>query len=111
MTILNIHQVKSRVHITNVTELRPVGNFAIVEQQTQKTEKKLDRRLFLMLFTQIILLSLFTLPQAIQKLYSTAISNQILSPLQTAINNFIFNFVLLLTYFASGMPFYIYTLI
>jgi hypothetical protein len=63
-----------------------------------------------MLFFQILLLSFFTLPQAIQNLYSTLTSNQIQSPLQTAINNFIFNLVLLLTYFANGMPFYIYTL-
>ena len=63
-----------------------------------------------MLFIQILLLCVFTLPQAIQKLYSTLTANQILTPLNTAINNFVFNFVLLLTYFANGMPFYIYTL-
>jgi hypothetical protein len=63
-----------------------------------------------MLCIQIIMLSVFTLPQAIQKLYSTLTSNQIQTPVTTAINNFIFNFILLLTYFANGMSFYIYTL-
>ncbi len=63
-----------------------------------------------MLFCQILLLSFFTLLQTIQNLYSILTSNQIQSPLQTTINNFIFNLVLLLTYFANRMPFYIYTL-
>jgi len=110
MTILNIHHVKSRIHITSTIRLNPVRNSAIVEQQTQVSKKKLDRRLFFMLIVQILLLSLFTLPQAIQKLYSTLISNQIQSPIKTAIDNFAFNFVLLLTYCANGIPFYIYTL-
>jgi hypothetical protein len=110
MTIINIHQAKSRIHATSIIELHPMGSISTNRLSIQISKKKLDRRLFLMLVIQILLLSLFTLPQAIQKLYSTLTSNQIQSPLQIAINNFIFNFVLLLTYFANGISFYIYTL-
>ncbi|CAF2838351.1 unnamed protein product [Rotaria sp. Silwood2] len=110
MTIRNIHQVKNRVHESSIIELKPAENSSIVEQPTQASKKKLDYRLFLMLFIQIILLTLCTLPQAIQKLYSTLISNQVETPLRIAIENFIFNLFLLMTYFAHGMPFYIYTL-
>jgi len=109
MTIINIHQVKSRIHTTAAIELNTVAS-SVAKQARQSSKKKLDRRLTFMLVVQIILLSLFTLPQAIQKLYSTATTNQIQSPLTIAINNFVFNFVLLLTYFANGMSFYIYTL-
>jgi hypothetical protein len=110
MTIHNIHQAKSRIHAINVIELNTIGGFKIAGQKIQASKKKLNRRLFLMLCIHIILLSVFTLPQAIQKLCSTLTSNQIQTPLKKAINNFIFNFVLLLTYFSNGMSFYIYTL-
>ncbi len=111
MTIINIHQAKSRIHATSVIELHPMGSISTTRLSIQTSKKKLDHRLFLMLVTQILLLSLFTLAQAIQKLYSTLTSNQIQSLLQIAINNFIFNFILLLTYFANEMSFYINILI
>jgi hypothetical protein len=108
MTITNIHQLKNQIHAANSIATMPMENSLIERQQSLK--RKLDRRLFLMVVIQTMLISLFTLPQAIQKLYSTLTSNQIQTPLQNAINNFVFNLVLLLTYFANGMPFYIYTL-
>ncbi|UJR32932.1 hypothetical protein I4U23_020393 [Adineta vaga] len=99
-TIFNIRHVRNRIGIVNIT----------VAKQKELSRKKLDRQLFLMLFIQIILLSLFTLPQAIQKLYTTYESTQAQTSLDTVIETFAFNFVLLLTYVANGMPFYIYTL-
>ncbi len=72
--------------------------------------KKIDHSLLLMLFIQVILLTLFPLPQAIQNLYTNATRFQVKAPLQNAINNFNFNLFLLLTYVTNGMPFYIYTL-
>ncbi|CAF3388252.1 unnamed protein product [Rotaria sp. Silwood1] len=110
MTIHNINKVKNRIYGTSIIELKPMGNTSILEQPTQSSKKKLDSRLFFMLFIQIILLSLCTLPQAIQKLYSTLLSNDGKTQLRIAIENFIFNLFLLMTYFAHGMPFYIYTL-
>lgn len=72
--------------------------------------KRIDRYLRHVLFIQIILLTIFTLPQVIDKFYMTLTSNQEKSLLHLTIDKFIYNFVLLLTYVASGMPFYIYTL-
>jgi hypothetical protein len=108
MTITNIHQLKNQIHVANNTATMQMENSLTERQQSLK--RKIDRRLFLMVVMQTMLLSLFTLPQAIQKFYSTLTSNQIETPLENAINNFVFNLVLLLTYFANGMPFYIYTL-
>ncbi len=72
--------------------------------------KKTDHHLLLMLFFEVILLTLFSLPQAIQNLYANATRFQVKSPLDNAINNFVFNLFLLVTYVTNGMPFYIYTL-
>ena len=110
LTIINIRQAKNRVHNTSLTDFNPMGNVSHIGQGIPISQKKLDRRLFLMLLFQIILLSLFTLPQAGQKLYSTLVSDAGQTPLKKAIDNFIFNLVLLFTYLANGMSFYIYTL-
>ena len=105
MTIINIRQIKNRVQTTSTTEVHTNTG-----QGTELSKKKLDRRLFLMLAFQIVLLSLFTLPQAGQKLYSTLVSDAGQTALKKAIDNFIFNLLLLFTYLANGMSFYIYTL-
>ena len=80
------------------------------QQRKARRAKKTDHSLFVMLLVQVVLLTFFSLPQAIQNLYSNITRNQIRSPLNTAINNFVFNLFLLLTYVTNGMPFYIYTL-
>ncbi|CAF2997047.1 unnamed protein product [Rotaria sp. Silwood2] len=72
--------------------------------------KRIDRYLRHVLFVQIILLTIFTLPQVIEKFYTTLTVNTKKSLLHMTIDKFIYNFALLLTYLASGMPFYIYTL-
>jgi hypothetical protein len=78
-------------------------------KEYQRRLKKTERHLLFMVFAQIIVLAVLTLPQAIQRLYAAFIgSNQ--SQLQAAVNIFVYNIVLLLTYLASAMPFYIYTL-
>ncbi|CAF0977938.1 unnamed protein product [Adineta steineri] len=104
LTILNVQKSYRRVCIVTVTKV--TKNV----QNQRKRWKKADYHLLLMLIVQIILYSIFTLPQAIQKIYSTSTQTQIKSALQTTIENLIFNLLLLLTYFSSGMPFYIYTL-
>jgi hypothetical protein len=66
-----------------------------------------------MLLVQVICIVVLTFPQAIQKVYSTMvlyIGGPTESALRTAIEYFIFAFVVLLTNIASGLPFYIYTL-
>jgi hypothetical protein len=105
MTIFNVQNSYRRVFVTAVT---PVVTDIHSNQRQQW--KKTDYHLLFMLIAQIFLYSFFTLPQAIQKIYSTFTEEQIKSALQNAIENMVFNLLLLLTYFSSGMPFYIYTL-
>lgn len=124
MTILNIRHAKSRIHTMSVMEMNQTGGampslehpgvstarLPTTATTTNLSKKKIDRRLFLMLLIQIILTAVFTLPQAVQKVYSTVTANEVPTGLKRAIDNFVFNLVLLLTYVANGMPFYIYTL-
>jgi hypothetical protein len=63
-----------------------------------------------MLFVQVILLALFTLPLAIQKFYATLTTNITKSALRSTIEDFIYQIALICTYFAAGMPFYVNTL-
>lgn len=105
MTIVNVRQTHRRVNHTRVISIS--GG---IRRAGQQRMKKLDHYLFLMLLVQVILFAVFTLPQNIQKFISLAQTNNIKSPLERAIENFIFNFFLLFAYLANGMSFYIYTL-
>lgn len=108
LTIVNVRQSAAR-------RVRP--ETGLIGEQTNQTttpkarrSKKTDRRLLFMLFIQVILLTLFSLPQAIHSLYGNIVRGQTRSPLSNTINNFILNIFFLLTYVTNGMPFYIYTL-
>ena len=93
--------------------IAPVTMTAGSQNQSTKTShrsRRTDHYLFVMLFVQVVLLTLFSLPQAIQNLYANATRNETKPALTIAINNFVFNLFLLLTYVTNGMPFYIYTL-
>jgi hypothetical protein len=113
MTISNIRRTYS-VTLTNKEVInKKTGNTRRTLAMTfaqQERRKRIDRYLRRVLFRQIILLTLFTLPQVIEKLYTTLTMNTRKSSLHTTIESFIYNIVLLLTFVASGMPFYIYTL-
>ncbi|CAF1201242.1 unnamed protein product [Adineta steineri] len=107
LTILNIHKTTPRPHHPAIK----IGNVQTINNNEHSQRlKKSDRYLLLMLFIQVILLTLFSLPQAILNLYNNITLYQTESPLNVAINNFILNLFLLLTYVTNGMPFYIYTL-
>jgi hypothetical protein len=105
LTIMNIRKTYSVVLWKRNDDQK-----LIMAHSKHERWKKVDRYLRHVLFRQIILLTIFTLPQAIEKLFTTLTMNTNKSVLQMTIENFIYNFVLLLTYVASGMPFYIYTL-
>ena len=62
-----------------------------------------------MVLAQTTVLSLLTLPPAIQRLYVVSILSYE-TPVQFAVNTLVYNIVLLFTYLASALPFYIYTL-
>ncbi|CAF3000802.1 unnamed protein product [Rotaria sp. Silwood2] len=109
MTILNVRQSKRRTY-NLILKVIDQNNTKILDDQHKRLKKKPDYHLLLILFVQIFLLTLLTLPQAIQKIYSTIIQKNSLNSLDEAINDFIYSFVLLLSFIASGIPFYIYTL-
>ncbi|CAF4577823.1 unnamed protein product, partial [Rotaria magnacalcarata] len=106
MTILNIRAVAKR-------RIQPMS-ISIETQNTTNGQqpywKKSDQHLIVMLLVQVVLLTLFSLPQVIQNIYANSTMYVIRSQLQIAIDDFIFNLFLLLTYVTNGMPFYIYTL-
>lgn len=106
LTIVYLRQAAfRRVQPVTMTIAHPTGT-----QNGSTRSKKRDHYLLLMLCVQVILLTLFSLPQAMQNLYANATRFEIRSPTYVAVNNFIFNLFLLLTYVTNGMPFYIYTL-
>lgn len=102
LTMSNVRKIHHRARV-------PFNQTLIIHEHRQRL-KSIDRHLFVMLLIQIIFLTVFTLPQSIEMIYLTITTNQLKSSLQNTIENSIFTFSLLLTYLASGIPFYIYTL-
>ncbi|CAF3412983.1 unnamed protein product [Rotaria sp. Silwood1] len=106
MTMSNVRKLKHRLQ----SPLLPrMSNPTNPNDQRQRF-RRIDRYLLIMLLVQISFLALFTLPQAIQQIYSTITRNKDKTSVQNTIENSIYSFGLLFTYLASGMPFYIYTL-
>jgi hypothetical protein len=71
--------------------------------------RKTDISLTRMLLLQIILLTIFNFPQAIQKIYITNTFYQSKSPDQNALEKFLFIITVDLTYIPHCLPFYLYT--
>lgn len=108
MTIVNIRQSQSRLlkmTVATTTTTTATGTTSGAQQRS----KSVERNLLAMVFVQVIVLGSLTLPQAIQRLYAVLVGTRN-DPLIAAIDMFIYNIVLLLTYLASSMQFYIYTL-
>jgi hypothetical protein len=108
LTMCNVRKLKQRLQspllLSRLNTIRRRSH----EQRVRL--KPIDRHLLIMLFVQISFLALFTLPQALQQIYSTMTLDVPKSSLQKSIENCFYRFAILLTYLASGMPFYIYTL-
>jgi hypothetical protein len=111
MTISNIRKAQSRLQPVATPVDDRFGDKSATGSTAQQTQrKKTDRHLLIMLLVQVLIMLLLTLPIAVVKLYTTATRNVVKSPLRNAIENFLFNILLLFLYLACGMPFYIYTL-
>jgi hypothetical protein len=111
MIISNVRQTRARLQPIATTIEDGVGHKTTttnIERQNQ--QRKTDHHLLIMLFVQVLLILVFTLPIALSKLYTTITRNTPKSALQNTIENFIFNFFLLLGNIPSAMPFYIYIL-
>jgi hypothetical protein len=110
LMINNIRQLRKRVHIEDVIPVKSnnANNTHVAQQQQNK---KINRSLLTMVLVQVIFLILCTAPYTIYKLYSTVTPIASSKPaLQNAIEGLLFNLCTNLTYLATAMPFYIYTL-
>jgi hypothetical protein len=107
MTIINIRKAASRRIQPTTTTMTVQGT---TMNEGSRRSRKIEHNLLVMLFMQVILLTLFSLPQAIQNLYSNIAVYVIKTSSSSPIDDFIFNLFFLLTYVTNGMPFYIYTL-
>jgi len=96
--------------ITNIHRLQ-LANPVIVgkNNRTSMRNRKTDTYLTRMLFLQVILLTIFNIPQAIQKLYITITFYQSKSLTQKILEKFLFTITLLCTYIPNCLPFYLYT--
>ncbi|CAF1552902.1 unnamed protein product [Rotaria sp. Silwood1] len=106
ITLSNIRKIHYRAQML----LLPRSSQTTISTEHRQRLKSIDRHLLAMLLIQISFLILFTLPQVIEMIYLTITRNHFKTSSQKELENSIFTFVLLLTYLASGMPFYIYTL-
>ncbi|CAF2880963.1 unnamed protein product [Rotaria sp. Silwood2] len=112
LTIRNVHQARHhRIHPIAVASLtisvEPITRY---NHYHSTRMKMIGRRLRQMLLIQVTVLTILTLPVAIQRLYSTLTLREDKSPLKIAVENLIFNLVILFNYASSGTPFYIFTL-
>ena len=99
LTIKNIHQSRQRINpSTSVTIAAP--------SRSHKTEQNFTR----MLLTQVFLTIILDLPQGIFIFYMTMMYNQPITPVQGALNGFIFNILLLFPFISSCISFLLYTL-
>jgi hypothetical protein len=110
MTISNIRLSQSRVEPTRISIISHPSHGIEYHRRRNQQHQKRDHSLLIMLFIQVILLAILTLPLAIQRLYSTLTMNDDKSRLQRTIDRFTYQFTLLLTFAATGMQFYVNTL-
>jgi len=96
--------------IANIRQTRQIRPATITNNNNAINRKKTDQNLTKILFVQVMLLTIFNIPQAIQKFYLTSTFYETKSSYRTALENLIFNIVLLLTYVPNCMPFYLYIL-
>ena len=95
-TIANIRQTR---------QVQPTTMNNIVIRRT-RTDHSLTR----MLLVQVIFLTIFNIPLAIQKFYLTATFRQSKSLFQITLEKLLFNIVILFTFIPNCIPFYLYIL-
>jgi len=72
--------------------------------------RRRDTQLIRILFIQVFVLVLFSIPVAIQKLYTCSTSSMVKSPLVTAIENLVNQISIEISYISNSTTFYIYSL-
>ncbi len=101
-----IFGLRTVANIRRIQRIRPITMISNNPIRRRKTDHNLTK----MLFIQVIFLTIFNIPQAVQKFYLTATFYQSKSSNQIAIENFVFNIVLLFTYIPNCIPFFLYIL-
>ena len=108
LTIRNIRRVQKRVHTITIS-VATANSASIL--RTGRAHQRTERSLFKMLFVQVLFLILCTAPYTIYRIYSSFVpASAVKSSLQAALERLLFNLCTSMTYLASAMPFYIYTL-
>ncbi|CAF0739888.1 unnamed protein product [Adineta ricciae] len=109
LTISNVHQIRKRIE-KNATVMMTITRPRTNVKRRKCTRKKTDLHLLRMLFVQILLLTIFCIPQAVHKFYLTfhLVSDD--NNIEITSAQFLYNIEVLLAFVTSGMPFYIYTL-
>ncbi|CAF3821387.1 unnamed protein product [Rotaria sp. Silwood1] len=107
MTVCNIRQSRGRV--ANRDTLI-VSHTVTTNTNPRRRMSKQDQNLLIMLFVQIFILVVLSVPLGFQKLYAVIMADRTSSALQVAIDNLVYNLAQLLHFLGNGMPFYIYTL-
>ncbi len=111
LMIYNIRQVEKRVNARGISMVNTYNANIPVNMNVQQQKKRTDRSLLKMVFVQVVFLILCTAPYTIYKLYATltpVVSSK--SAVQNVVERLFFNLCTNLTYLATAMPFYIYTL-
>ncbi|CAF3444400.1 unnamed protein product, partial [Rotaria sp. Silwood2] len=104
MIISNIQHLRCRMQCVTVVSVR-------TPLQTKEIKlKRTDHHLLRMLLIQVLLLLIFFMPQALHKFYITFKSTKSNNDWQDVLNHFLYNIDVILSFTASGMPFYLYTL-
>ncbi|CAF1184131.1 unnamed protein product [Adineta steineri] len=104
MIISNIRALRLRIQTVTILSI------TIPSREKQIKYKRTDHQLLRMLLVQVILLVIFCVPQAIQKIYISFKPFASVSKEEDALNHFLYNIEVLMAFIASGMPFYLYTL-
>ncbi|CAM4979925.1 unnamed protein product [Rotaria socialis] len=112
LIISNVRQSQRRIHTlqlgsTGVATKRPLGSHG--ENSVGKFRQKTDRSLLRILFSQVILIGIFTLPLCFAKFYLSFWDDHG-SQLVLAANVFVYDLAILIYDISNGITFYVYTL-
>ena len=104
LIVSNVRRLRRRIQTVTIVSI------IIATRERQFKIRKTDRQLLRMLFLQIILLISFCIPQAVQKFYMTFRRFDHRTRREDILLNFFYNIEVLISFIASCMPFYLYTL-
>ena len=104
LIVANVHHLHIRIKAINMSSIVVSSRKKILKL------KRTDYQLLRMLLVQVILLVMFCIPQALQKLYISWKPLGSETEFDDEVKVFLYNIELILAFIASGMPFYLYTL-